>query len=67
MVHLSPVERVWLLPSASVAIFILSFRTFIGIMSSLLALVASNVTYILLGGRCWVGTVLAVACELPPV
>ena len=64
MVHLSLVERVGLLPRASIAISILSFRTFIGIMSSLLALVASNVTYILLGGRCWVGTVLAVASSI---
>ena len=33
-------------------------------MSSLLALVASNVAQILLGGRCWVGTVLAVASSI---
>ena len=43
VVHLSPSERVGLLPRASIAISILSFRTFIGVMSSLLALVASNV------------------------
>ena len=64
MVHLSPVERVRLLPRPSIAISILGFRTFIGIMSSLLTLVASNVAQILLGRRCWVGTVLAVASSI---
>ena len=49
VVHLSPAERVRLLPRASIAISILSFRTFIGIMSSLLALVASDVAQVLLG------------------
>ena len=49
MVHLSLVERVWLLPRASIAISILSFSTFIGIMSSLLALVAGDVAQVLLG------------------
>ena len=64
MVHLSPIERVRLLPRASVAISILSFRTFIGIMSSLLALVASNVAQILLSWCCSVGTVLAIASSV---
>ena len=43
VVHLSPVERVGLLPRASIAISILGFRTFIGVMSGLLAFVASHV------------------------
>ena len=42
VVHLSPVERVGLLPRASIDVSILGFRTFIGVMSGLLALVASN-------------------------
>ena len=42
VVHLSPIERVRLIPRASIAIFILGFRTFIGIMSGLLTLKASD-------------------------
>ena len=47
VVHLSPVERVRLLPRASIAI--LAFRTFIGIMFGLLALKASDLAQVLLG------------------
>ena len=65
MVHLSPVERVRLLPKASIAISILSFRTFIGIMSSLPTLVASDLAQLPLGWGRWVGTVLAVASSIP--
>ena len=49
VVHLSPVERVRLLPRASIAISILAFRTFIGIMSSLLTLKASDLAQVSLG------------------
>ena len=65
MVHLYPVERVRLLPRASIAVSVLSFRTFIGIMSSLLTLVASDLAQISLGWGQWVGTVLAVASSIP--
>ena len=64
----------WPLPRASIAISILGFRTFIGIMSSLLAFVTGDVAQIPLGWCWWVGAVLSVAssiptlwlCELPP-
>ena len=46
VVHMSFVERVRLLPRASIAISILGFRTFIGIMSSLLALKASDLAQV---------------------
>ena len=49
VVHLSPVERVRLLPKASIAISILAFRTFIGIMSGLLTLKASDLAQVFLG------------------
>ena len=49
VVHLSPGERVGLLPRASIAVSVLSFRTFIGIISSLLTLVASDLAQIPLG------------------
>ena len=65
MVHLSPIERVRLLPRASIAISILGFRTFIGIMSGLLALKASDLAQVSLGWGWWVGTVLAVAFSIP--
>ena len=45
----SPIERVQLLPRASIAISILGFRTFIGIMSGLLALKASDLAQVSLG------------------
>ena len=61
---MSFVERVRLLPRASISITILGFGTFIGIMSSLLALVASDVAQILLGWSCWVGTVLSVVSSV---
>ena len=64
MVHLSPVERVRLLPRASIAISILSFRTFIGIMSSLMALLESNVSEILLAWGGWVGTILTATSSI---
>ena len=65
MVQLSPVERVGLLPRASFAISILCFRALGGIVSSLPALETSNVTRVLLGGRCWVRVVLIAACYIP--
>ena len=65
MVHLSLVERVGLLPRASIAITILYFRTLIGIVSSLPALETSNVTLVLLGGCGWVRAVLVAACFIP--
>ena len=65
MVHLSSVERVWLLPSASIAIAVLQFRTIVGVVSSLPALETSNVTLILLVGCGWVRAVLIAACSIP--
>ena len=54
MVHLSFVERVGLLPGASIAVPIFNFWAFIGIMSILPALVTSDMAEIPLGGcgRC---------------
>ena len=49
VVHLSPIERVRLLPRASITISILGFRTFIGVMSSLLTLKASDLAQVFLG------------------
>ena len=49
VVHLSSVERVRLLPRAYISISILGFRTFIGVMSSLLAHVASDLAQVSLG------------------
>ena len=60
---MSFVERVQLLPRASIAI--LAFRTFIGIMSGLLALKASDLAQVFLGWGRWVGAVLAVASSIP--
>ena len=65
MVHLYPVERVRLLPRASIAISILAFRTFIGIMSGLGTLETGDLTQISLGWGRWGGTVLAVASSIP--
>ena len=65
MVHFSPVERVGLLPSASIAITVLQFRTIVGVVPSLPALETSNVTLILLGGCGWVRAVLIAACSIP--
>ena len=65
VVHLSPVERVGLLPSASIAISVLQFRTIIGIVPSLPALETGNVTLILLGGCGWIRAVLIAACSIP--
>ena len=61
MVHLSSVERVGLLPSASISIAVLQFRTIIRVVPSLPALETSNVTLILLGGCGWVRAVLIAA------
>ena len=58
-------ERVGLLPRASIAISILSFRTLISIISSLLALVASDLAQISLSWGRSVGTVLSVASSIP--
>ena len=65
MVHLTSGEGVGLLSRTSVAISILCFRTFSGVMSGLPALETSNVTQILLGGCRGVGTVLTVASSIP--
>ena len=65
MVHLSPIKRVRLLPRASIAISILAFGTFIGIMSSLGTLETRDLTQISLGWGRWGGTVLAVASSIP--
>ena len=65
MVHLSPVERVRLLPRASIAISILGFRTFIGIMSGLLTLITSNLAQVSLRGCGLIGAVLIVARSIP--
>ena len=46
VVHMSFVERVRLLPRASISITILGFRTFIGIMSSLLTFKASDLAQV---------------------
>ena len=62
---MSFVERVRLLPRASIAISILGFRTFIGIMSSLLALKESDLAQVPLGWGRWVGAVLSVASSIP--
>ena len=62
---MSFVERVRLLPRASIAISIPGFRTFIGIMSSLLALKASDLAQVPLGWGRWVGAVLSVASSIP--
>ena len=65
MVHLSFGEGVGPLGRTSIAISILCFRTFSGIMSGLLALETSNVAQIPLGRCCGVGTVLAAASSIP--
>ena len=62
---MSPIERVGLLPSASIAISILQFQTIIGVVPSLPALETGNVTLILLGGCGWVRAVLIAACSVP--
>ena len=49
VVPLSPIERVRLFPRASIAISILAFRTFIGIMSGLRTLETGDVAQIPLG------------------
>ena len=64
MVHLSPVERVGLLPRASISIDILQLRTIIGVVSSLPALVTGDMAQVLLSGCGWVGMVLAVASSI---
>ena len=65
MVHLTSGEEVGLLSRTSVAISILCFRTFSGVVSGLPALETSNVTQILLGGCRGVGTVLTIASSIP--
>ena len=65
MVHLSFCEGVGLLGRTFIAISILRFRTFSGIMSSLLALETSNVAQIPLGWCCGVGMVLTAASSIP--
>ena len=65
MIHLPSGERIGLLSRASISISILYLKTIIGVVSSLPALETSNVTQILLGGCCWVGTALTVAPSIP--
>ena len=65
MVHLAPIERVRLLPRASIAISILAFRTFIGIMSGLGTLERGDLTQNSLGWGRWGGPVLAVTSSIP--
>ena len=65
MVHLSFGEGVGLLGRTSIAISILCFRTFSGIMSGLLALEIGNVAQIPLGWCSRVGTVPAAASSIP--
>ena len=62
---MSFVERVRLLPRASIAISILGFRTFIGIMSGLGTLKTGDLTQVSLGWGRWGGPVLAVASSIP--
>ena len=64
VVHLTFGEGVGLLCRTSIAISILCFRTFSGIMSGLLALEIGNVAQIPLGWCCRVGTVLAAASSI---
>ena len=65
MVHLTFGEGVGLLCRTSIAISILCFRTFSGVISGLSALETSNVTQIPLGWCRGVGTVLTVASSIP--
>ena len=65
MVHLPFVEWIGLLSSAPIAVSILCFRALRGIVSTLPALEASNVTLVSLGGCGWIGAVLIVACSVP--
>ena len=65
MVHLSSIERVLLLPRASIAISILAFRTFIGVMSDLGTLETSDLTQVSLGWGRWDGSILAIASSIP--
>ena len=62
---MSFVERVRLLPRASIAISILGFGTFVRIMSILLALKTSDLAQVPLGWGRWVGAVLSVASSIP--
>ena len=64
VVHLTSSERVGLLSRTSVAISILCFRTFNGVVSGISTLETSNVTHILLGGCRGVGRVLTVASSV---
>ena len=65
MVHLSSIETVGLLPSASITIAVLQFRTIVGVVPILPALETGNVTLILLGGCGWVRAVLIATCSVP--
>ena len=65
VVHLTFGDGVGLLGRTSIAISILRFRTFSGIMSGLLALETGNVAQIPLGWCGRVGTVLAAASSIP--
>ena len=61
---MSSVERLGLLPRASISIAILQLRTIIGVVSSLPALVTGDMTQVLLSGCCWIGTVLVATCSI---
>ena len=65
VVHLTYSEAIGLLSRVSISIAILQLKTIIRIVSSLPALVTSDMTQILLSGCCWVGTVLVVASSIP--
>ena len=65
MVHLSFVERVGLLPGASIDVPILSFRAVHGIMSILPALVIGDMAEILLGGCGRGRAALVTTCSIP--
>ena len=65
MVHPTFGEGVGLLGRTSIAISILRFRTFSGIISGLLALETGDMTQILLGECRGVGTVLTATSSIP--
>src|SRR6187401_273720 len=64
-VHLSIVEWVGLLPGASTAVPILSFRALRGIVSILPALETGDMAQIPLGGCGWSRAVLIIVCSIP--
>ena len=65
MVHLTFGEGVGLLGRTPIAISILRFRTFCGIMSGLGTLVTGDMAQVFLGWGFWWGPILAVASSIP--